>query len=152
MGIIQQKTEEKISKQSHKLIPEKGENMKKINNKLDKAFNLMNEKGLIARQDHFCCRTCAVYDLASEMEDVLTEGKSVKGFAYYHGQDTMVLEEGNDFHIGYGTVGEDEADLVKVGKIVVDCLEEAGIQWRWKGSADTRIKVIFSSLDEDDDK
>jgi hypothetical protein len=122
--------------------------------RIEQAFQFMQDEGLIARMDFWCCQSCAGCACTNEADKLIEEGStdqdSIKGCAYYHAQDGDDFERGLDFYIAYGpmhssaygTIGlEDE----EVGKIVCFCLQKAGVDFEWSGDGSERIQVKAES-------
>lgn len=120
--------------------------------KLNKVFKLLRKNFLIARQDFRCCQSCAGYEIATDVEKMLDNGKRVDGWVFYHHQDTEgALETRNgrpsgELYLAYssGSTNKYEnngIETVAVGKIVAIALTEVGVPFEWDGNSDSRILV-----------
>lgn len=118
--------------------------------KLNLAFRLMRKKGLIAYQNYQCCSNCGGYAITTEAERRIEAGKatkeSIKGCCFYHAQDAEDRDKGRPFYLAYGPMdstkyNEIGLDTVRVGKLVAEALDEAGVVYEWNGSGSQRICV-----------
>jgi hypothetical protein len=99
------------------------------------------------RQNYLCCGGCASSALYEECR--AAEAKrpnSVVGSVFYHKQDAYRMRNGGALYFNYG--GFDEASherqqalTQEIGKILVQCLREAGCTVEWSGDITARIKV-----------
>lgn len=117
---------------------------------ITKAFNLMNERGLIARENYECCQSCGGYAITVEAEKMIDEGKpkdEIKGCCFYHEQDMDNRCDGGEFYLAYGLMESGKHGYIglsneEVGRIVTACLTEVGVEFEWDGDGGTRIKVL----------
>jgi hypothetical protein len=100
--------------------------------RLDRAFEALEQTGIIARQNFSCCQTCGSAEIRDEGEG--------DGYAYYHMQDTDHAVEGTGLHLAYGPL-RSGVDAVVIGKRVVAALEKEGLTVDWNGSVEKRIWV-----------
>ncbi len=109
--------------------------------RLDLAFAELENNGIICRQDFADCLTCGYAEIWDEVKKVKRTGKTVRGFTFFHQQDTehAVLDGG--IHLGYGSLLDDEkADLAIAGE-VVDALRRHGLRVEWADTIKQRIGV-----------
>ncbi len=117
------------------------------NVKLNKAFRYMRREGLIARQSYLCCSSCADSKIASDVDDQSdTKRNKVKGACFYNKQNTEHARITGNLYLSYGPIntythGQVGLGTQEVGKIVVKCLEEAGLVVEWNGDVQKRILV-----------
>jgi hypothetical protein len=123
--------------------------------KMGNAFKAMRTEGLVARQTFSCCRSCAGFELATNLKaKTQAEKEACKGCAFYTKQDAPPREDSRDFrffeglYISYGPLGvSGEKDYglptEEVGAIVKRCLEKEGLEVEWDGSPEARIFVRF---------
>lgn len=121
--------------------------------KLNKAFKLLRQNHLVARQDFRCCQSCAGYEIATDVEKMLDNGKRVDGWVFYHNQDSEGAtthryrkEPSGELYLAYssGSTNKYEKNgisTLEVGKILAVALTKAGLVFEWDGSEDTRILV-----------
>ena len=121
--------------------------------KLNKAFKALRKYDLVARQNFRCCQSCAAYEIATDVEKMLDNGKTVHGWVFYHRQDYDSAFVGNrrypangELYLAYtgGSTSKYEKNglpTVEIGKMVAQALTEAGLVYEWDGSEDQRILV-----------
>jgi hypothetical protein len=109
--------------------------------RIDAAFAELEEAGVISRQNYSCCMTCGSAEIFDEMLAAQDAGTPVRGYAFYHVQDTEAAVEGRGVHLGYGAVEEGEAAALAIGREIVATLEAHGLRTDWNGSWDLRIGV-----------
>lgn len=112
---------------------------------LNDAFKELRKKGLIARQDYWCCQSCGGYAIGQMIEIRNRMGKKTTGYVFFHHQDTERAERDRILYLAYGNPFSGSADTpeatAKVGKTIVETLERHGFLTEWNGSPDTRILV-----------
>jgi hypothetical protein len=113
--------------------------------KLNTAFRQMRNAGLVARQNFTCCGSCAGYELTTNIS-AMPSKKRAKGVCFYHRQDAWWLNLGGDLYLSFGPVdsaehGQIGLETVQIGRLVVRCLELAGLAYEWDGTASQRILV-----------
>jgi hypothetical protein len=112
--------------------------------KLNKAFDLLRRRGLIARQRFSCCNSCAWYELATYVEEKIDKTPkakdAIKGCVFYSRQGgffdgrrvtNLYLQFGHVSTTKHGDVG---APTIEVGKMVCDALKEVGLVPQWDGT------------------
>ena len=109
--------------------------------RLDRAFAGLEADGIVARHDFSCCGSCGAAEILDVMENVAAGGRPVRGYTFYHAQDTEGAVDGYGLYLNYGTADDDEAAAVAVARDVVAALEHQGLAPRWDGSWSTRIFV-----------
>ena len=119
--------------------------------RLDAAFAALEETGIVARQDFSCCGNCGSAEIDDEMEAAAAAGaRPVRGYCFYHMQDTARVVDGGGLSFNYGPRWEEgltDADYapraVAVGKEVAAALAAAGLEVDWNGRLDRRIGVAL---------
>jgi hypothetical protein len=109
------------------------------NDRLDEAFEALAAAGIVARQDWTCCQTCGHAEIWGEIEAEQERGAPVRGYTFYHQQDTESAVGGSGLYLAYGAM--EEEGLVEVGEEIRRVLEGKGLRVRWNGSANARIWV-----------
>jgi hypothetical protein len=108
--------------------------------RLDKAFDDLELQGILARQNFTCCQTCGHSEIWEEIEQTRLESE-VKGYVFYHMQDTdRVLEEGR-LYLAYGAVDNNDESTEQVAAQIVDTMRRHGFRVDWNGSLDKRVCV-----------
>ena len=110
---------------------------------LTDAFEVMEERGLVARQDHLCCKTCAADDLNHIVDTRREKGEHILGYAYYHNQDADGIRDGRGVYIGFSSAVERETTMIQkaIGRLVCQCLKEAGFSPVWEDDPEQRIFI-----------
>lgn len=109
--------------------------------RLDGAFAELSRRGLICRQHFTCCATCGSFEMQDELAAALAGGRGVRGYAFYHAQDTESAVDGYGLYLSYGAVAPGEAAALGVADEIIVALQQAGLQTRWNGKWSTRIWV-----------
>jgi hypothetical protein len=142
--------------------------------RIEGVFNALEERGIIARADFWCCNSCASSAmLGRELPAYERNGAEHQpvGYVFFHEQDTDSANEGRALLLSHGSINEaddnaspDEIEHAQgmVARIVVEEFREHGFEVEWNGSLGTKISVIEPSEgwyldydreadDEDDD-
>ena len=109
--------------------------------RLDRAFAELEQAGILARHHYKCCRTCAGSALSGEIQADLAEGRSVRGYTYYHKQGTgaAIMERG--LGLFFGSIEGTPEATIAIGQEVADTLRGCGLRVNWGGTADRYILV-----------
>ncbi len=110
------------------------------NDRLDRAFAELGKTGIVARQNFSDCGTCGVAEIADEMEEAHKAGKRVRGYVFFHEQDTESAIDGA-FYLSYGARDAGERAQLAIGREVATALGKAGLTVEWNGKLDERIGV-----------
>jgi hypothetical protein len=110
--------------------------------KLDKVFDALNKRGIIALQ-------CAGYTQSDGYDDVQQEyeerpgREKLIGYCYYHGQDLERAVHGKGLYLAFGPMDPDkeESEGPRVGAMIVDQLKSAGFTVEWDGTFSDRIYI-----------
>ena len=108
--------------------------------RLDRAFQELEQRGIVARQNFACCQTCGNSEIGEPIAEARKKGP-VKGYVYYHEQDTERAGSGQELYLASGSVGGTEEDALAVANTIVEKLENQGLTVRWEGKLDKRIIV-----------
>lgn len=92
--------------------------------KLTKAFQALRKAGYFARQNFLCCQSCGWSAMTDEQAE-----KAV----FYHRQDADDLKENGSCHLAWSGNGK---EIVKI-------LEDNGVQTKWEGTDNKRIKIFL---------
>lgn len=109
--------------------------------RLDRAMAELTRNGIVCRQNFSCCGNCGVAEIGEEIQAERRAGVNVRGYAFYHMQDTEAAAEGHGVFLNYGALKSGEAAAVGVAKEIVAALQEHGLAWEWNGKWSTRIHV-----------
>ncbi|WP_380284850.1 DUF6891 domain-containing protein [Kitasatospora purpeofusca] len=110
--------------------------------RLEAAFDALEELGIVAAMDFTCCANCGYAEIGGEAEE------DSRGFVFFHQQDTERAAEGGALLLRYGGFqvdGEPTEAAVRrtagVGRDVAAALTAAGLPVEWDGSPETAIAV-----------
>lgn len=109
--------------------------------RLDEAFAELETRGIVARQDFSCCGTCGAAEILEEMEGAAAAGVAVRGYVFYHAQDTESAVEGHGLCLSYGTGADDEGGALAIGREIVAVLARHGLAPAWDGRWGQRITL-----------
>jgi hypothetical protein len=109
--------------------------------RLDAAFADLERAGIVARQDFSCCGTCGAGEIWGEMEKVGRQGVDVRGYAFYHMQDTENAVEGSGLYLNYGAVHEGKDAALAVAREIVAAIQHRGLNVVWDGSWRNRVFI-----------
>jgi hypothetical protein len=107
--------------------------------RLDQAFAALDAAGIVARQHFSCCGACGATEIHDEMERVRKDGAAVRGYTFFHIQDTEHAVSGESLFLSYGSTDGDKDSAVAVGHEVVAALRDAQLHPAWNGRQANRI-------------
>ncbi|HEU4968451.1 DUF6891 domain-containing protein [Sphingomonas sp.] len=111
--------------------------------RLDDAFAALEADGIISRQNFTCCGTCGSAEIWDEMKAIEEAGGAVRGYAFYHMQDTESAAEGHGLYLNYGACEEGEHAALAIARDIVAHLEDHGLDCHWNGEWGKRIAVAL---------
>ncbi|MEU1479020.1 DUF6891 domain-containing protein [Streptomyces sp. NPDC001668] len=103
--------------------------------RLTRAFEALNTRGVIARENFTCCRTCGTAEIGAER----AEGD--RGFVYFHTQCTESAAAGQGLTLLYGGFDGSADTTAAVGQEVVAALTAVGLSPQWDGDPGKAIEV-----------
>ncbi len=109
--------------------------------RLDAAFEELDYSGIISRQNFWCCQTCGNDAIGGEMQLAFDDGREVRGYTFYHMQDTENAAEGGGVNLCYGSVEEPEESRIAMAQEIVRTIEKHGLHPVWNGDLKRRIEV-----------
>jgi hypothetical protein len=109
--------------------------------RLDASFAQLEAHGILARQDFSCCQNCGHGEMWDLAQSALAEDRPVRGYAFYHHQDTESAVEGGGLYLAYGSVTEGDEALTGIGHEIVGALRSNGLHVTWDGTTKKRIVV-----------
>lgn len=114
--------------------------------RMDKAFKGMRRRGLIARRNYLCCRSCAGAQITTDHENMSqAKREKIKGACYYCRQTEEHFKRGAEgMYLSFGALADPLTDE-NVGVIVVEELKRAGLVVEWDGNA---ARCIHVSMEE----
>jgi len=109
--------------------------------RLDAAFTELDAAGIVARQHFSCCGACGATEVHDEIERVEKTGQSVRGYTFFHIQDTEQAVAGEALYLSYGSADRDRENALGIGREVVAALERHGLSPAWNGRHNHRIAL-----------
>ncbi|MET7731578.1 hypothetical protein ABZT02_09430 [Streptomyces sp. NPDC005402] len=103
--------------------------------RLTRAFEALNTRGVTARENFTCCRTCGTAEIGAQR----AEGD--RGFVYFHTQCTESAAAGQGLTLLYGGFDGSADTTAAVGHEVVAALTEVGLSPQWDGDPGRAIEV-----------
>jgi hypothetical protein len=114
--------------------------------RIDAAFADLDGVGIIARQHFSCCGACGATEIHDEIERVEKTGQTVRGYTFFHIQDTEHAIAGESLYLSYGSVDRDKAAAVAIGHELIEGLRRHGLEPVWNGRHANRIALPMSWL------
>lgn len=108
--------------------------------RLDAAFARLEANGIVARQNFTCCQGCGSSEIWTEIEESAAP-TTVRGYTYFHMQDTESAVEDGSLHLAYGATEDAEDAAIRIGNEIVATLEAEGLAPQWNGQLSQRISV-----------
>lgn len=113
--------------------------------RLDSALDQLEESGILARENFWCCQTCAYTAMHEEVLESIDAGEDVRGFVLFHSQDTERVVETGRLLLRYGGLGEnlriDQSVSKVVGDEIVAVLRAADFEPEWSGLTTDLIEL-----------
>lgn len=109
--------------------------------RLDRAFACLEAAGIVARQNFSCCGNCGAGEIWGEIDAVASPGMRVRGYVFYHQQDTESAADGYGLCLSYGATTEGEQPALEVAHEIVATLKAHDLPTDWNGKCSTRIDV-----------
>jgi hypothetical protein len=109
--------------------------------RLDTAFDALESDGVVARHNFTCCQNCGHGEIWDEVNASSGSGQHIRGYAFYHQQDTERAVDGGGLYLAYGATESGDQAEATVGEIIAGCLRAQGLEVVWNGSNKQRIWV-----------
>ncbi|TXS42625.1 DUF6891 domain-containing protein [Streptomyces sp. OR43] len=103
--------------------------------RLERAFAVLDGRGITARENFACCRSCGTGEIRGEGRE------DARGFVFFHVQGTDGAVTGRRLMLYYGGFDESAETTTAVGREVAAVLGEAGLTVEWDGSPDRAIEL-----------
>ncbi len=113
------------------------------NDRLDAACAALSEHGIVVRQNFTCCGSCRNYEVVDEVRLEEGNGRTVRGYAFFHKQGTEGAIDGHTLNFSDGSVKPDATkdDHVSIGRILAEKMEAAGLKVDWNGRLSMCVMV-----------
>lgn len=117
---------------------------REFKDKVLEAFTKIRKYHIYARTNFMCCRSCAGYDLHTKAKD----HPEIIGCVFYCKQSEERLKGTpvgkGDLYLSFGATDAGEKSgltTIDIGKLLVVCLQDAGLHPEWDGTANKSIYV-----------
>lgn len=107
--------------------------------RLDRAFDLLSLRGIVARQNFTCCQTCGHYEIWEEIQQTEEMGQPVRGYVFYHMQDTESASREGCLFLAYGATERTAESMTEIAQEIIDALQDVGLITFWNGELNKRI-------------
>jgi hypothetical protein len=107
--------------------------------RLDAAFAALDGVGVVVRQHFTCCGSCGATEIHGEMDQARKEGQDVRGYAFFHLQDTEFAVRGESLFLSFGSADGNPEAAVAIGHEIVGALRAEGLHPAWNGRQSNRI-------------
>jgi len=109
--------------------------------RLDAAFSELDDRRIVARQNFWCCQSCALSHIWKEADGWPGDPR---GYVLYHQQATEhAAVEGDDLWLSYGSSDQQDDTVVVIANEVVAVLKDYGLDASWNGDRATKIRVVL---------
>jgi len=109
--------------------------------RLGAAFEELEKEGIVARQNFTCCQNCGHYEIGGEIAAARKAGGEVRGYTFYHMQDTESAVECGGLYLAYAALAQGDDAGVAIGREIVRALQHHRLKTEWDGSSSQRIHV-----------
>lgn len=112
--------------------------------RLELAFDMLEDKDIVARQNFTCCGTCGAAEISVEIEEFEAFGRHARGYVFFHQQDTENAIESGSLYLSFGASNNTTvATNLQIGQEVFDTLKAVGLKVHWDGQLEHRIGVML---------
>lgn len=113
--------------------------------RLDAAFAALEVAGIVCRQDFADCLSCGYSKIWNEISEQQRMGREIRGFTFFHQQDTDCAARGGGIRLGYGSILEENIPSeLAVASEVADMLRCHDLTVEWDGTISKRIVVSMN--------
>ncbi|TDC57560.1 hypothetical protein E1281_04405 [Actinomadura sp. KC345] len=103
--------------------------------RLSDAFDELNARSIVARENFACCQRCGLLEIRDEPHDGGAE--QARGYVFYHQQDTVR----RPLYLAFDTPDGSEETRVALGDEVVGVLRDHGLVPEWDRDPRRRIAL-----------
>ncbi|MFF0448368.1 DUF6891 domain-containing protein [Streptomyces sp. NPDC004609] len=122
--------------------------------RITRAFDVLEDAGITAREDFTCCLSCGTSEIGSE------GSPGARGFVFFHSQGVEGAVETGSLSLYYGGFDGSEDTTAAIGREVAAAVAGEGLRVEWNGLPDRAVEVKLdwrkridpdmSALDRDD--
>ncbi|MDH6165401.1 hypothetical protein M2282_000529 [Variovorax boronicumulans] len=110
--------------------------------RIDEVFDALTKAGLVTLQDAGQTQSDGFSDCSEAFHERGGEAAGVHGFCFYTRQDLNRAKRSSQLSLAFwGAPAGADADMLRVGELVVDHFRKAGFEVRWNGAASMRPEV-----------
>lgn len=107
--------------------------------KLDLAFEELDQQDIITLHMAGYTMSDGESDAGERYHELKEEGRQMKGYCFYHGQDVEGAIEGVGLYLAFADDISDPAQVIAVGEQIVAAMTKQGFTVIWDGTGQTRI-------------
>lgn len=135
-------TRAKVEERRQELPPERSSSYARLR----RAFDELSMRGLLVRENYWCCDTCARDAINEEIDEAFDRGEEPRGYVLFHAQDTELVANSGQLLLRYGGVtldsqAEAAAEAKQIGDEIAAALHRARFDIAWSGSPDDVIRL-----------
>lgn len=112
------------------------------NDAIDEAFAALTRRGIVALQDAGGTSSMGWAEVNTVIAELEQRHKKVLGGIFYHSQDLERGVAGEGLWLTFGARDGSDEGARKIALLVLQALEEEGVDCEWNGEIDTRIRVL----------
>jgi hypothetical protein len=111
--------------------------------KLVKAFDALILQKIVCLHKAGNTKQNAISDCEETVEKLSEAGIKATGYCFYHAQDLerAVDPEIQSLFLGFDSVSQNDDHTIKVGRTIVQILQESGFEVVWNGTVEKRIEI-----------
>jgi hypothetical protein len=121
--------------------------------RLNALFRRLRKDGLMARQNFSCCMSCGCFEIATDYGDLRDQGQgeALKGYVFYHKQDTDGLKRTGRLALRFGQLGcyRGEKEMKykgpltaeQVADLIVTACKDLKVKYEWNSDVNTVIAL-----------
>ncbi len=109
--------------------------------KLDRAFDELNDSGIIALHNAGYTQDEGIEDVTEVYHELGGEDSAVEGYCFYHGEDLERAVDGGGLMLSFGDILGGEIKGEEIGERIVEALHRHGLAVTWSGTLDERIEL-----------
>ena len=117
-----------------------------MNDRIDAAFAVLNNAGIVAMQNAGYTMSAGWEDCNEEASQLDEIGERPRGATFYHGQDLERGVKNEGLMLVYGAYEDDEkkhkAASLAIAREVVETLTRHGVKTKWNGKVETRVAIL----------
>jgi hypothetical protein len=109
--------------------------------KLDRAFDELNDSGIIAIQNAGYTQDEGMEEVTEAWQEDGGEDSGAEGYCFYHGEDLERAVDGEGLMLTFGDILGDESKGEEIGARIAEVLHRHGLAVTWSGTIEERIEL-----------